>query len=255
MAEERVDSPFGTTNNDLDSESSHEDEYLQFAQEETADERARWARIHTIMHPAQVPQDHVDDRLQSARDGAIAAVMQESNRTADLSRGLTDELPLRQQPVDDEARRDAQQQNRLRDTEMTTLDYIRRGGLGQPDHVRWQDLMPLPQLPRVPMFVCMMDEAASSRLRPSYYSSDIACSASHDTGILPNQGATQDEIDRLPCKTVEESMHHDNCCICLQVIHAGHQVRTLPCFHVFHRECIDRWLLMNDVCPLDKIKI
>ncbi|KAJ2886950.1 hypothetical protein H4R27_000273 [Coemansia aciculifera] len=43
------------------------------------------------------------------------------------------------------------------------------------------------------------------------------------------------------------------CAICLDDIHVGHVIRNLPCPHVFHAECIDRWLLcQSSTCPLCK---
>ncbi|KAJ2490450.1 hypothetical protein IWW37_003106 [Coemansia sp. RSA 2050] len=43
------------------------------------------------------------------------------------------------------------------------------------------------------------------------------------------------------------------CAICLDEIHVGHVIRNLPCPHVFHAECIDRWLLcQSSTCPLCK---
>ncbi|KAJ1727330.1 hypothetical protein LPJ61_004628, partial [Coemansia biformis] len=43
------------------------------------------------------------------------------------------------------------------------------------------------------------------------------------------------------------------CAICLDVIGVGDVIRCLPCPHVFHAECIDRWLLFqSSVCPLCK---
>ena len=42
------------------------------------------------------------------------------------------------------------------------------------------------------------------------------------------------------------------CCICLEDMAAGERVRQLPCKHYFHVPCIDEWLKVNKVCPVDK---
>ncbi|KAJ2843879.1 hypothetical protein J3B02_005135 [Coemansia erecta] len=43
------------------------------------------------------------------------------------------------------------------------------------------------------------------------------------------------------------------CAICLDEIHIGDVIRILPCPHLFHSECIDRWLLyQSSFCPLCK---
>ncbi|KAJ2009461.1 hypothetical protein GGI04_000433 [Coemansia thaxteri] len=58
---------------------------------------------------------------------------------------------------------------------------------------------------------------------------------------MPNTGWDDDD-DETP-----------ECAICLEDIHAGQVVRTLPCPHVFHAACIDRWLLgQSSTCPLCK---
>eukprot|EP00727_Mastigamoeba_balamuthi_P014297 m51a1_g9490 putative ring finger protein 165 (171) ;mRNA; f:638186-638698 len=41
------------------------------------------------------------------------------------------------------------------------------------------------------------------------------------------------------------------CGICLSDYEVGEVVRTLPCLHGFHAECVDRWLLSSDAhCPV-----
>jgi len=45
------------------------------------------------------------------------------------------------------------------------------------------------------------------------------------------------------------------CGVCLDTYLAGEEVRTLPCSHRFHRECIDKWLLKRLVCPTCKTSI
>jgi hypothetical protein len=48
----------------------------------------------------------------------------------------------------------------------------------------------------------------------------------------------------------------DECPICLGEFHAGDKLRKLPtCVHVFHRSCIDLWLLQSASCPLCKADV
>ncbi len=43
------------------------------------------------------------------------------------------------------------------------------------------------------------------------------------------------------------------CSICLQQYEPGEKVRHLPCQHVFHRDCVDEWLLGESrLCPMCK---
>eukprot|EP00667_Euglena_gracilis_P034842 EG_transcript_61884 len=39
------------------------------------------------------------------------------------------------------------------------------------------------------------------------------------------------------------------CTICLSGYEPGEEVRTLPCWHFYHRECVDRWLRRQRTCP------
>lgn len=41
------------------------------------------------------------------------------------------------------------------------------------------------------------------------------------------------------------------CVICHESLNIGDEVRRLPCTHVFHQACIDRWLRVKTTCPLD----
>ncbi|KAL3727584.1 hypothetical protein ACJRO7_032337 [Eucalyptus globulus] len=45
------------------------------------------------------------------------------------------------------------------------------------------------------------------------------------------------------------------CCICLSRYADNDELKELPCHHVFHVECIDKWLKINASCPLCKSEI
>jgi len=70
-------------------------------------------------------------------------------------------------------------------------------------------------------------------------------------------GATIAQIEDLPVSeyvapTNPNANTLTSCPVCLEDFEAGDHVRTLPCFHFFHKECIDQWLKQNAICPIDK---
>ncbi|XP_031401132.1 E3 ubiquitin-protein ligase SDIR1-like [Punica granatum] len=45
------------------------------------------------------------------------------------------------------------------------------------------------------------------------------------------------------------------CTICLEQVNKGELVRSLPCLHLFHTNCIDPWLRQQGTCPVCKFKM
>lgn len=43
--------------------------------------------------------------------------------------------------------------------------------------------------------------------------------------------------------------------ICLTEYFQGEKIRTMPCLHYFHTECIDKWLSKGRICPICKLDI
>ena len=43
--------------------------------------------------------------------------------------------------------------------------------------------------------------------------------------------------------------------ICLNEYEDGNTIRTMPCLHYFHKECIDKWLSRGKICPVCKFDI
>ncbi|XP_053240171.1 E3 ubiquitin-protein ligase RNF149 isoform X2 [Podarcis raffonei] len=47
----------------------------------------------------------------------------------------------------------------------------------------------------------------------------------------------------------------ENCAVCIENYKPKDIVRILPCKHVFHRHCLDPWLLEHRTCPMCKLDV
>ncbi|KAM3131746.1 hypothetical protein pb186bvf_016142 [Paramecium bursaria] len=71
-------------------------------------------------------------------------------------------------------------------------------------------------------------------------------------------GASEGEIRNLPTSNINleflKSKQFDedrmNCKICLTEYFDKEEIRTMPCLHYFHQQCIDQWLDKSRVCPI-----
>ena len=46
-----------------------------------------------------------------------------------------------------------------------------------------------------------------------------------------------------------------NCIICLEDFKTGDKALILPCIHLFHTECIKKWLESQNSCPICKFEL
>ncbi|XP_076882353.1 E3 ubiquitin-protein ligase SDIR1-like [Bidens hawaiensis] len=53
-------------------------------------------------------------------------------------------------------------------------------------------------------------------------------------------------------KTSEDEL---TCSVCLEQVNVGELVRSLPCLHQFHANCIDPWLRQQGTCPVCNFKV
>ncbi|TYH00946.1 hypothetical protein ES288_A09G017700v1 [Gossypium darwinii] len=60
--------------------------------------------------------------------------------------------------------------------------------------------------------------------------------------------ASKASIEAMPRTKVEES--GKDCCICLEEFEVEEEAREMPCKHVFHSGCIQKWLLIHGLCPV-----
>lgn len=64
-------------------------------------------------------------------------------------------------------------------------------------------------------------------------------------------------IDQLELRTLKEcdkevGSNDENCAVCLEMYRPKDVARVLQCRHLFHKGCIDPWLLEHQTCPVCK---
>jgi hypothetical protein len=93
---------------------------------------------------------------------------------------------------------------------------------------------------------------------------DENCGASiTDISLLPVFTVTQDDVittvsaaDGTCSQEGDELNSNQYCCsVCLENYRIGEHKKILPCFHNFHENCIDQWLIQNGSCPICKHRI
>ncbi|KAI5779239.1 hypothetical protein EDC01DRAFT_671232 [Geopyxis carbonaria] len=64
--------------------------------------------------------------------------------------------------------------------------------------------------------------------------------------------APKETIESLPKIKVTEEMVNDgtDCAVCKDDLELGTEVTKLPCKHVYHFECVSKWLEVHDTCPI-----
>ncbi|XP_040309991.1 E3 ubiquitin-protein ligase RNF149 isoform X1 [Herpailurus yagouaroundi] len=67
-------------------------------------------------------------------------------------------------------------------------------------------------------------------------------------------------IGQLPLHTVKHGekgvdVDAENCAVCIENFKVKDVIRILPCKHIFHRICIDPWLLDHRTCPMCKLDV
>lgn len=78
--------------------------------------------------------------------------------------------------------------------------------------------------------------------------------------VIP-RGAQRSEIEALPTRVITTQQlqalppEAQSCTVCLADLVAGDTTRTLPCLHIFHPGCIDKWLRLNGTCPICKTPV
>lgn len=74
-------------------------------------------------------------------------------------------------------------------------------------------------------------------------------------GSNASSGTTEDErasIPEQPYRRAEEEKENATCSVCLSQLEDGESAKRLRCKHVYHPQCIDRWLERSKMCPVCK---
>ncbi|CAO4368148.1 unnamed protein product [Caenorhabditis nigoni] len=67
--------------------------------------------------------------------------------------------------------------------------------------------------------------------------------------------AARKALTRIPTMTISPGMTQElqsDCAVCLDPYQLQDVIRLLPCKHVYHKSCIDPWLLEHRTCPMCK---
>jgi len=73
-----------------------------------------------------------------------------------------------------------------------------------------------------------------------------------EDNLAPGRGLDKRGIEQNSLKKKFETGKDTcgSCNICLTDFEDGEDLRTLPCFHSFHCDCIDNWLSRSPICPV-----
>ncbi|XP_009441265.1 E3 ubiquitin-protein ligase RNF149 isoform X2 [Pan paniscus] len=79
-------------------------------------------------------------------------------------------------------------------------------------------------------------------------------------GSQSHRKETKKVIGQLLLHTVKHGekgidVDAENCAVCIENFKVKDIIRILPCKHIFHRTCIDPWLLDHRTCPMCKLDV
>ncbi|KAF7113145.1 hypothetical protein RHSIM_RhsimUnG0156200 [Rhododendron simsii] len=103
----------------------------------------------------------------------------------------------------------------------------------------------------------LREESARERSRPQFrnreFADDQMARATRDSMLVKFVPATKSSIEALERVTIFDNnscLQVEECRICLETLPIGAKVIRMPCSHIFHGNCIVRWLESSNLCPL-----
>uniref|UniRef100_A0A0D9W728 RING-type domain-containing protein n=1 Tax=Leersia perrieri TaxID=77586 RepID=A0A0D9W728_9ORYZ len=105
---------------------------------------------------------------------------------------------------------------------------------------------------RRPNYQRVLPRYPAARIQPNIDLNDYDALLALDENNHQHAGASESQINNLPQSVVQSNNIEEPCAVCLENPSVGDTIRRLPCFHMFHKECIDEWLRRKKLCPVCK---
>jgi hypothetical protein len=88
------------------------------------------------------------------------------------------------------------------------------------------------------------------------YLETMSSDNTEDTATVNDSDVSEDQdrqvnLEKLNKFTItKKNCPVDDCSICLEGFTCRQHCRELPCSHIFHKKCVDRWLRKSPQCPV-----
>lgn len=159
-------------------------------------------------------------------------------------------------------RRMTMQTNQNNTTTISPNSYNRRHNRHHAEHLQVQMMrMPFAQPANISTSLDGDDES-SPPFMLDYNNSSTAMADSDSESLQERKKAQRKRralLRRLPTFLISDvsdlTQVQEECSICLDRFKLVQNVRKLPCGHMFHKQCVDRWLIVHASCPYCKAEI